>query len=249
MTNCTVVAPVRATKTPARTKAAPLPTPEPVEQATTEAPISADEKTVAAAAAAQLQSIYDTHWKDLGVYASSLLTTAIRGLGAIQDYQGEVDRGDVFHHAAAAVSGALALTRAAQPEGTAIGPMETAFQLLETADIGYGFEQEPCEALAAGIRTGARQVNEAPAQGYTPAQLLMVLEFVAGTANTLNNILMMAQTCEEQWECANLVDAAHGLAQHIGTAADQATGNTVIGDFGRWSYGPNFANLGKAGAA
>ncbi|MFT3815466.1 MAG: hypothetical protein QM740_19160 [Acidovorax sp.] len=95
-----------ATKAPARPKAAPAPAPKPTESAAPSTAISDDEKTVAAAAAAQLQSIYDAHWKDLGVYPSSLLLMAIRGLGTIQTCQGEVDRGDVFHQAAAEPSAA-----------------------------------------------------------------------------------------------------------------------------------------------
>lgn len=113
----------------------------------------------------------------------------------------------------------------------------------------------PSTASVAADRTASNSTatgderTAATTPGYTHAQLKAVLEFVAGTAHTLNNILMMAQTCEEQWECSRLVDAAQALAQHIGSAADMATGNMVIGDFARWNYGPIFADLGKAGAA
>lgn len=106
----------------------------------------------------------------------------------------------------------------------------------------------PSAASVAAERTASNS-TAATTPGFTHAQLKAVLEFVAGTAHTLNNILMMAQTCEEQWECSRLVDAAQALAQHIGSAADMATGNMVIGDFARWNYGPIFADLGKAGAA
>ncbi|MFT3815467.1 MAG: hypothetical protein QM740_19165 [Acidovorax sp.] len=35
-------------------------------------------------------------------------------------------------------------------------------QLLESADISYSFVQEPCEALATGIRAGAKPYRDQP---------------------------------------------------------------------------------------
>lgn len=240
---------VGATKAPARLKKASSHTPELTAQATPEAPISDHESTVAVIAAGQLQGIYDAHWSDLGVHASSLLLRAARELSAIQDCCGETDRGDVFHNAEAAVSGGLAIIRAKKPDSSAISPLEAIFQTLESAAISYGFDQDPREALATGIRAGAQapQPGRVGNANYSAAQLRAVLEFVASTANTLNKILMMAQTSEEVWERARLVDAAQFIAQQIGAAADEGTGGTVVGSSARWNYGPTFAS--KAGAA
>ena len=241
---------VGATKTPARHKAAPFTAPEPTGQAAaTSTAITDDEKTVAAAAAEQLQGIYDAHWKDLDGNSSGLLLMAIRELGAIQEKREEDARGDLFHNAAAATRGAWAIQHAERPGGVVIGHLESAIELIESADISYGFLQGPCADLATGIRAGTRTppIARMGDAGYSAAQLRAVLEFVAGTANTLNNILMTAQTSEEVWERACLVDAAQLIALQIGAAADEGAGGTVIGNSARWNYGPNFSS--KAGAA
>lgn len=242
MTDCTVAAPPHATKAPGRRKNEPASGPG--VQIATEEPISDDEKTVASTAAAQLQSIYESHRRDLGTYASSLLLMAARDLGNIQNSGREADLGGVFHHAAAAVGGALAITRAAQPEGAVIGLVETAFKLLETADLGYGFELEPCEALAAGIRAA----DQEPCR-LSRGQLLSVCEVAASNLVTVNQVLMQAQQERDACALAVLIDAAQTLTRHTGGMVDAAAGESVLGGHEYWNFGPNFASLGKAGAA
>lgn len=264
MTNATAEAPVRATKATARQKAAASPPSVAEEQASPASPATDDEKTVAATAVEQLQDIYETHWKDLGMYASGLLHTAISRLSTIHDKQDEVDRGDVFHSAAAAISGALAITRAAQSEGIVIGPLQGVFQILESAAISYGFVQEPCEALAVGIQAGyyphrdqprspLRRVEEDTEHqrpsALTRTQLITVLEVAASDLATINNVLMQAQAENEPWALSGLVNAAQCLVRHCGGMVDQAAGEAIFGGQDDWNFGLNFANAGKAGAA
>lgn len=103
---------------------------------------------------------------------------------------------------------------------------------------------------------GQRRVTNQPAQpvprldtDYTNAQLRGVLEFIAETTASLNNILMMAQTSTEQWDMDCLVDAAQAMCRQIGGVADAACGGSILGGHDRWNFGPNFERLGKAGAA
>ena len=253
MLNATAVAPVRATKAPTRAKASPAPTaPEAIAG-------NDDEAFAAATLAQQLQAIYDTCWQDLGVYPSSLVLMAIKVLENVHNCSEEVDRGEVFHNAAAAVSGALAVVKAKQPDAPFVGKLEATFQTLQSADISYGFNQEPCEALANGIRAGQRQFRDRPqppirrmqetelqSKGYSHAQLKSALEFVAGAADSVRNVLLLAQTVDERWEARQLVEAAELMVRHIGASADIAGGQEVIGDLERWNYGPNFHRAGGA---
>lgn len=82
--------------------------------------------------------------------------------------------------------------------------------------------------------------------GCTPAQLRMVLQSIAMQMATLNGLLLVAQTCEDDWECARMVDAAQALAQGVGSLADQATGGEIIGSVGVWHCGQGFEKVGGA---
>jgi len=79
---------------------------------------------------------------------------------------------------------------------------------------------------------------------YSRAQLAAVLEVVAGNMATLGSILAMALTSDGEWERLNLISAAQSITTSVGSVADHAVGDSVIGDIGRWHGGPNFHDLG-----
>lgn len=79
---------------------------------------------------------------------------------------------------------------------------------------------------------------------YSRAQLAAVLEVVAGNMATLESLLAMAQTCDEDWERSNLISAAQAITTSVGCVADHAVGDSVIGDISRWHCGPSFHDLG-----
>ena len=263
MTNATAVAPKGATKAPARNKAAPAPAPEPTDETASNAAITDDEKTVAAAASQQLQSIYEAHWADMPMHASGLLHIAIRDLSGIQDAGNEVDRGEVFHNAAAYISGALAIGRAARPEAAFIDPMDNAFSILESASISYGFVQEPCEALSVGIRAGARPFREQPmppirrepesAQAthlHNAKDVQIVFETLATQALTLRDFLLEARTELDAnggtVRAANDMFMAQNLAAFIGSMADEMCGGRFIGSPASWATMDGILPIGGA---
>ena len=79
---------------------------------------------------------------------------------------------------------------------------------------------------------------------FSRAQLAAVLEVVAGNMATLGSILAMALTSDGEWERSNLISAAQSITTSIGSVADHAVGDSVIGDIGRWHGGPKFHDLG-----
>lgn len=79
---------------------------------------------------------------------------------------------------------------------------------------------------------------------FSRAQLAAVLEVVAGNMATLGSILAMALTSDGEWERLNLISAAQSITTSVGSVADHAVGDSVIGDIGRWHGGPNFHDLG-----
>lgn len=93
-------------------------------------------------------------------------------------------------------------------------------------------------------------IRRAPAETeggvFTKAQLQMFLEQVAGQAATLNDVLMMAQSSQEEWERDRLVNAAQVMAQGLGCLADHAAGEQILGGMGRWHCGPDFTRTGGA---
>ena len=244
----------RATKAPTRAQSAPVTAPAAPAVPET-SPITADEALVAAVLAEQLRAICDARWQEMTVYGNELLEIAIASLGDLRDGCAE------FHRAAAAVYGALNSEREDRPCGPVIPELEQAFAALNSAAVSYGFSEGGCEALANGIRAGQRQFRdrpsppirrmeeEEPSDGYSRAQLKSALEFVAGAADSVSNILILSQSADGRREAAQLVEAAEIMVRHIGASADAAVGVTVIGNMERWTYGPNFADLGKDGAA
>lgn len=243
-----------ATKAPARAKAAPTPAHDMTTLAAPEAKgITADKALVATTLAEQLQAIYATHEAQLSAVCSELLRAAADGLENPEEGYAAI------YKAAALVYGAIAVERAERPGSPAIAPLEVVHQSLDSASISYNFEQAGCEAMADGIRTGQHHFHDRPTppirrmeepvpqeKGYSRAQMKSTLEFVAGAADNVRNILMMAQTVDENWEIRRLVDAAELMIRHIGASADVAVGVTVVGDLEHWNYGPNFRRAGVA---
>ncbi|MDR6767698.1 hypothetical protein J2W88_002979 [Acidovorax delafieldii] len=151
MTECTVGAPVRATKPSQRAGKPPATTQAtPTQEAEAPGAISSDEALVASTLAEQLRVIYDMHSMQMSVNGAELLHTAADDLEAPQDCERAI------HKAAAAVYGALAVERADRQGSPAIAPLEVVHQSLRTASNGYSFEEEGCEAMAEGIRAGQR---------------------------------------------------------------------------------------------
>lgn len=254
MANSIADAPVRATKAPPGAQSAPATPPEAQAEPQT-SPLTADEALVAETMAEQLKNLCDSQWTEMTCYTNQLLELAISCL--CEDSDGAAQ----FHRAAAAVYGAINTERADRPSSPVITEMEQAFAALNSAALSYGFAEGGCEALANGIRAGQRQFRdrpsppirrmeeEEPSDGYSRAQLKSALEFVAGAADSVRNILILSQSADGRREAAQLVEAAEIMVRHIGASADAAVGVTVIGNMERWTYGPNFADLGKAGAA
>ena len=130
---------------------------------------------------------------------------------------------------------------------------------LHPAIAGLPGTLEDLRALTtfAGIKTfrdrptpPIRRVEQAPPPGKTHAQQRRVLEFVAQQAGTANELLMQMQADPTiSYESQVLLGGAQALTQYIGAAADDALGGYVVGDFERWTYGPNFADAGKGAAA
>lgn len=95
-----------------------------------------------------------------------------------------------------------------------------------------------------------QRVEQAPPRGKTHAQQRRVLEFVAQQAGTVNELLMQMQADSKiSYDSQVLLGGAQAITQYIGAAADDALGGDIVGDFERWTYGPNFAEAGKGAAA
>lgn len=104
---------------------------------------------------------------------------------------------------------------------------------------GETAQTQPCK------EDGSQLVSD----GYSHAQLVMMLESIATQMAALNGLLQMAQTCDEDWQSARLLDAAQAMTQGIGSLADGATGGEIFGGIGRWHCGPFFDDAGKQGGA
>lgn len=95
--------------------------------------------------------------------------------------------------------------------------------------------------------SGAFAIEQTAApERYSYGQLQMFLEELAGQMAALNDILVMAQCSQVDWERARLVNAAQVMAQSIGCVADHAAGAGVIGGIGHWHCGPAFEQAGGA---
>ncbi len=130
---------------------------------------------------------------------------------------------------------------------------------LHPAIAGLPGTLEDLRALTtfAGIKTfrdrptpPIRRVEQAPPPGKTHAQQRRVLEFVAQQAGTVNELLMQMQADSKiSYDSQVLLGGAQAITQYIGAAADDALGGDIVGDFERWTYGPNFADAGKGASA
>jgi hypothetical protein len=206
----------------------------------------------------QLQQIYDLHWGQMHLYSNELLLAGVEALSNV------ADSSDALHRAAALTYGALSMQKAERPGSEATAVIEAVYTALNSASISYGCSEDGCVALANGIRAGQRQFRDRPSppirrmeeeseitgpNALTRKQLLCVLEVAASNLATIDNILMQAQAEPDSWALSGLVDAAQALARHCGGMVDTAAGEAILGGHDRWNYGPNFTDLGKAGAA
>ena len=87
--------------------------------------------------------------------------------------------------------------------------------------------------------------NNGPS-GYNLVQMQLFMHSIATQMAALNGLLLVAQTCEDDWERTCLVNAAQALAQGVGCLADHATGGQIIGGMGLWHIGLTFEKAGGA---
>lgn len=266
MSNATAAAPVRATKAPARAKATTArdPAHPPTEQIADANTATLSERSVASTGATLLaQAVALINGEEGSHYGATLLELGQKVL--LQLSEGEKVMGDAqasFNFAASACKGALAIEFLNSPDAVHRKQLiTTAFELLENASTSYDATLHPCVEAAAGIEAGARQFRDRPSQpirrvddgaqgqGLTRKQLISVLEVAAGNLSTIDQVLMQAQAEKEPWDLAVLIDAAQALVRHCGGMVDTAAGEAILGGHDRWNFGPNFADLGKAGAA
>lgn len=101
---------------------------------------------------------------------------------------------------------------------------------------------------AARVAVQAEPCLKQPIQsdGYSRAQLLLILENITTDLAALKEVLGLAQRSDDAWARACLVDAGYSMAQAIGCVADDATGGLVIGGIGHWHCGPSFSDAGGA---
>lgn len=80
------------------------------------------------------------------------------------------------------------------------------------------------------------------------AQLQLFVEVLAGELGTIDDLLKMAQSCDEDWQHQRLLDAGQSMVQNLGAIVDHASGGKTRGSIGRWFCGPFFEELGGAEA-
>ena len=247
---------VGATKATPKAKAAPLPPPAaPLAQAQHqgEGP-TADERLVATTLREQVIAIYDTNHADLHADSSELLHAAAEALSEPREAFVSLYR------ARCLIAGAIAVERARGLEGaSSILHLQGVHQTLDSACLSYNVDMEPAESLAEGIRAGMRQQFAQPMpplrrvklgdSPYSEPQLRSVLSEIASVALSLDRVLLIAQNAQEDSDVTALIDTAEILVRQLGGMADGAIGGDVYGTQDKWTYGPNFADLGKAGAA
>lgn len=83
-----------------------------------------------------------------------------------------------------------------------------------------------------------------PLDSYSIEQIRTVFEVIAGRANTLHHLLMMASAGTYEGEVG--LDAGLIVATEIGVMADSVLGGAIIGDRDHWIFGPNFTATAKA---
>ena len=77
------------------------------------------------------------------------------------------------------------------------------------------------------------------------AQLQLFMEQIAGGLSTANDILMMAQSGDEEYVRTRSLNAGQLMVQSLGAIADHACGSEIQGSIGRWMCGPFFDDLGE----
>lgn len=218
-----------------------------------------DELAIAANTAALLTQAVGLINDEAGTaYASTLLEFGDKVLQQVVD--GNLRMGTVqeaFFYAAGACAGALAMEQRDHPSARHRHQLiDAAFQVLNNAGLSYDCELNANDVAAAAIEAGARQFRDrpappirrvdesAPARGYSRAQMLCVLEFIAGAAHTSQHLLMLAQQSDELFEIQRMVDGVELVMRQIGGAADAASGSCIVGDFASWNCGPTFPRTG-----
>lgn len=106
-----------------------------------------------------------------------------------------------------------------------------------------GVEEEGESCIAPDAPRPSLKKASALKAAYTPDQMKCAMEFIAGNAATLSDLLSSSIASEE--DAPRLLPAAHSLAQYIGLCADKAINHSVLGDAERWTYGPLFPRTGE----
>lgn len=260
MPNATAEAPVRAIKAKPKATAASAPAPAPAVPVLAETQVqgyrpSDDEQLVFDTLREQLMTVYHAHVNDLHSDSSELVHAAVEAQDKLP--------GGIFvalYRACALVGGAVAVERTACNESAAVAQLKAVRQSLDTVSISYNCEMARGEEMAEVIRAGQRQFRDRPTSTirrvedasqvpYNQAQLFTVLTEVASVALTLSDVLALAGQSKDEWQMRTLIDSANVHARLLGAMADTAAGEQVLGGYNRWNFGPNFAEMGKAGAA
>lgn len=273
MSNATAVAPERATKAPARPKVVSPATPSKPSLS------EADKLALQAAAIAGklVQSVVEgprgssfSGFDELVVADSLFLTLAQWNEPDGHERYANDTIPDLL--AQASVNVAKALSGVLGTDDCDAGEQLERAVLLEAAHDHMGLLTSAINGLPGTLESlralttfaGVRQYRDRPSppirrveddaedmgrSALTRKQLLCVLEVAANNLSTINTILMLAQEEPESFAVAGLIDAAQALTRHCGGMVDTAAGEAILGGHDRWNFGPNFADLGKAGAA
>lgn len=113
----------------------------------------------------QAKAHYDGAGPDeVCVHAHTLIDMTLEELQKLSD-GANADHSDSMYRIAACLAGALDHDRASSPKATARHAMlQQACAAAESASISFGFTQDPCEELAAGIKAGQAMTQAAQQQ-------------------------------------------------------------------------------------
>lgn len=182
-----------ATKSPARSKAKHAPSVAPTVVAPPPSPVA----TVAAAVAEILERVDQAY---SGIDKGTICINAHTLIDIARDELQQlvngvsVDAAGSAHRIAACVAGAHSLDLAETPTCTARHELLLqASETMESAAISFGFVEEPCEALAAGIRAGraaAANPNQGERDDLAKEAIVLgsLLNWVIAARDTLEDI-------------------------------------------------------------
>lgn len=116
------------------------------------------------------------------IHAHTLIDLALEELDKLAAGKSE-DEGASVYRVAACLAGARAHDKAESPNSTARhAVLQQAYEAAESASISFGFVEEPCEALAQGIKVGqalAKPSQSSPSEGESDDEKRIRIAFDA----------------------------------------------------------------------